>query len=49
MGSLNGEGGRFDQEGPQREVVFSSGYWLFSMPVTQALWEAVMEGNSSRV
>ena len=47
MGSPEGEPGRSDLEGPQREVTFSSGFWLFDTPVTQALWEAVMGENPS--
>ncbi len=47
MGSLEGEPGRFDDEGPQHLVTISQGYWLFDTPCTQALWEAVMNDNPS--
>ena len=48
MGSPGGEPGRSDQEGPQHLVQIPEGYWLFSTPVTQALYEAVMGDNPSR-
>jgi formylglycine-generating enzyme required for sulfatase activity len=48
MGSPADESGRFDEEGPRPEVTIAEGYWLFDTPCTQALWEAVMEGNPSR-
>ncbi len=47
MGSPDGEPGRFNNEGPQHLVTISQGYWLFDTPCTQALWEAVMDGNPS--
>lgn len=47
-GSPKGEAGRWDDEGPQHEVVLSSGYWFGETPVTQALWEAVMKTNPSQ-
>ena len=47
MGSPKGETGRWDDEGPQHEVVLQQGYWLGETPVTQALWEAVMGENPS--
>jgi len=37
----------FTIEGPQHLVTISQGYWLFDTPVTQALWQAVMEDNPS--
>ena len=37
----------FEAEGPQHPVIISQGFWLFDTPVTQALWEAVMNGNPS--
>jgi len=50
MGSPEGEPGRYDDEGPQHEVMLSEGFWLFDTPVTQGLWMAVMgdENNPSR-
>ena len=41
MGSPKDEAGRYDTEGPVREVTLS-GYWLGETPCTQALWKAVM-------
>ncbi|WP_427501421.1 formylglycine-generating enzyme family protein [Methylomonas sp. MED-D] len=38
----------FEAEHPQHEVYLSQGFWLFDMPCTQALWEAVMNSNPSR-
>ena len=46
MGSPESEQGRFNDEGPQHEVIISRGYWLGETPVTQALWEAVTEGDN---
>lgn len=48
MGSPDREAGRYGDEGPQREVTLTQGYWMADTPVTQALWEAVMGGNPSR-
>ncbi|MBF0423511.1 MAG: formylglycine-generating enzyme family protein, partial [Magnetococcales bacterium] len=48
MGSPEDEPGRFEEEGPQHEVIIEKGYWLFDTPCTQALWQAVMENNPSR-
>jgi formylglycine-generating enzyme required for sulfatase activity len=42
MGSPLDEPGRWDYEGPQRDVTLELGFWLFETPCTQALWEAVM-------
>jgi len=47
MGSPEDEPGRFDWEGPQTSVALEEGFWLFDTPVTQALYEAVMENNPS--
>ncbi len=47
MGSLDGEPGRLDHEGPQHPVFITRGFWLFDTPCTQALWETVMGGNPS--
>lgn len=48
MGSPKTEAGRWEDEGPQHEVVLSRGYWLADTPCTQALWQAVMGANPSR-
>ncbi|MBF0183126.1 MAG: formylglycine-generating enzyme family protein [Magnetococcales bacterium] len=48
MGSPEDEEGRYPDEGPQHEVTFSQGFWLFDTPCTQALWQAVMGNNPSR-
>ena len=47
MGSPEDEEERYDDEGPQREVTLTNGYWMFDTPVTQELWEAVMGDNPS--
>jgi formylglycine-generating enzyme required for sulfatase activity len=46
MGSPETEPGRFDNEGPQHEVIISQGYWLFDTPCTQELWLAVIGGEN---
>lgn len=46
MGSPENEIGRDDDEA-QHRVELTQGYWLADTPVTQALWEAVMETNPS--
>ena len=38
----------FDAEHPRHLVTLTEGYWLFDVPCTQALWEAVMEKNPIR-
>lgn len=48
MGSPKGENGRYDDEGPQHNVILSKGYWLFDTPCTQALWQVVMKQNPSK-
>jgi formylglycine-generating enzyme required for sulfatase activity len=48
MGSPEGEAGRFNDEGPQHEVTTEGGFWIFSTPCTQELWESVMGNNPSR-
>ena len=48
MGSPTDEAGRFEDEGPQHEVVLSEGFWLGESPCTQELWHAVMGENPSR-
>lgn len=47
MGSPVGEPGRRNSEGPCHEVTIEQGYWLFDTPVTQGLWQALMEENPS--
>ncbi len=42
MGSADDETGRYPDEGPQRWVTLSKGYWLADAPCTQAEWQAVM-------
>ncbi|MEM9293234.1 MAG: formylglycine-generating enzyme family protein [Acidobacteriota bacterium] len=48
MGSPENEEGRWNDEGPRREVTLTKGFWLGQTPCTQALWTAVMENNPSR-
>ncbi|MBF0141493.1 MAG: formylglycine-generating enzyme family protein [Magnetococcales bacterium] len=48
MGSPENEHDRLDREGPQHEVTFKQGFWLFDTACTQALWQAVMGDNPSR-
>jgi formylglycine-generating enzyme required for sulfatase activity len=48
MGSPPGEEGRFPDEGAQRLVRISEGFWLFDTPCTQALWQVLMGENPSR-
>ncbi|WP_130470730.1 formylglycine-generating enzyme family protein [Candidatus Magnetaquicoccus inordinatus] len=48
MGSPENEPGRLGNEGPQHEVIFASGFWIFDTPCTQALWQVVMGNNPSR-
>ena len=47
MGSPETEHGRRKSEGPQHDVVFGSGFWLFDTPVSQALWEVAGVANPS--
>jgi formylglycine-generating enzyme required for sulfatase activity len=47
-GSPPEEAGRFHNEGPQRTVRISEGFWLFDTTCTQALWKAVTGENPSR-
>ncbi len=47
MGSPESEEGHWDDEGPQREVTLTHGFWMFDTPVTQELWQAVMGDNPS--
>jgi formylglycine-generating enzyme required for sulfatase activity len=48
MGSPPEEEGRWDDEGPQHPVRLTESFWLADVPVTQALWQAVMGQNPSR-
>ena len=47
MGSPEDEEGRYEREGPRHLVTLTEGFWLGTTPVTQELWEVVMEGNPS--
>ena len=47
MGSPPDEEGRYSDEGPQHEVTIAEGFWMFDIPCTQALWQAVMGENPS--
>jgi formylglycine-generating enzyme required for sulfatase activity len=47
MGSPPEEAGRYDNEGPQRQMRFTRGFWLFDTPCTQSLWKALMGRNPS--
>ncbi|MCL1993680.1 MAG: SUMF1/EgtB/PvdO family nonheme iron enzyme [Spirochaetes bacterium] len=47
MGSPANEAGRWGNEGPQRQVRISSGFWMGVYPVTQEEWIRVMGGNPS--
>ena len=48
MGSPASEAGRYDDDGPQREVELTQGFWIGEAPVTQRQWEAVTGSNPSR-
>ena len=47
MGSPSSEEGRFEWEGPQRNVRLR-GFWMLETEVTQAMWKSVMWNNPSR-
>ncbi|GAB0057930.1 Hercynine oxygenase [Candidatus Magnetaquicoccaceae bacterium FCR-1] len=47
MGSPESEPERDDNEGPQHEVTFRSGFWLCDTACTQEMWQAVMGDNPS--
>jgi len=47
MGSPPDEKGRWDSEGPQRQVTISRGFWMGVYLVTQAQWVEVMGSNPS--
>lgn len=48
MGSPADEPGRYGGEGPRHLVRITRGYWLADTACSQALWQAVMDGNPSR-
>ena len=48
MGSPKNEKDRYEDEGPQHEVVFKEGFWMGKYPVTQAEWQTIMGNNPSR-
>lgn len=48
MGSPRTKDLHFSNEGPQREVTLTQGFWMFETPVTQELWMAVMDRNPSK-
>ena len=45
IGSPEDEPGRWDDEGPQSNISFEEGFWLFDTAVTNAVWNAVMNGE----
>ncbi|MBQ9128985.1 MAG: formylglycine-generating enzyme family protein, partial [Thermoguttaceae bacterium] len=47
MGSPENETGRNNDEGPQRRVELTKGFWILETEVTQAMWESVMGENPS--
>ncbi len=47
MGSAENEAGRYDFE-DRHKVTLTQGFWLAEIPVTQALWLAVMKHNPSK-
>ena len=47
MGSPEDEAERLDREGPQIEIAFERGFWLFETAVTQALYGAVTGDDPS--
>ncbi|MCL1991848.1 MAG: formylglycine-generating enzyme family protein, partial [Spirochaetes bacterium] len=48
MGSPANEIGRWNNEGQQRQVTISRGFWMGVYPVTQEEWKRVMGSNPSR-
>ena len=48
MGSPANENGRDTDEGPQRRMRITQGFWMGKYEVTQEQWEAVMANNPSR-
>ncbi|MCL1992398.1 MAG: formylglycine-generating enzyme family protein [Spirochaetes bacterium] len=47
MGSPSNEAGRWGNEGPQRQVTISSGFWISVYQITQEQWVQVMGSNPS--
>ena len=47
MGSPTNEVDRYDNEGPQMDVIISRGFWMGKYEVTQAAYETVMGSNPS--
>lgn len=47
IGSPASEAKRFNDEGPQLEIAFAQGYWMFDTPCTQEFWQAVTGDNPS--
>jgi formylglycine-generating enzyme required for sulfatase activity len=47
MGSPSGEAGRFWDEGPQREVQLTRGYWMTETEITQKQYQAIVGVNPS--
>ncbi|MCL1992689.1 MAG: formylglycine-generating enzyme family protein, partial [Spirochaetes bacterium] len=47
MGSPANEAGRSGNEGPQRQVTISAGFWMGVYPITQEQWTRVMGSNPS--
>ena len=45
IGSPADEAGRWHGEGPQTDITIADGFWLMDAPVTQALWQSVMDRN----
>ena len=43
MGSPSSEAGRYDHEGPQREVSITQDFWMGMHEVTQRQWDEVMQ------
>ncbi len=48
MGSPEDEQDRSDNEGPQHEVTFTSGFWMSKYEITQAQWLVIMGNNPAR-
>jgi len=46
MGSPESEEGQYDGE-TQHQVTLSRGFWMLETPVTQAMWDSVMDNNPS--
>lgn len=47
MGSPDDEGGQLGDDAPQHTVTIRNGFWMMDTPVTQQLWQHVMENNPS--